>query len=89
MALGARPGTVLRHVLTQALRVALAGTAIGLIAAIPATRYLRAQLYGVDPVDPATLVAVILVLAAASIAAAYVPARRATRVDPVIALRSD
>jgi ABC-type antimicrobial peptide transport system permease subunit len=89
MALGARPSEVLRHVLTQALRVALAGTAIGLAAAIPATRSLRSLLYGVDPIDPATLVSVVIVLAGASIAAAYIPARRATRVDPVIALRSD
>lgn len=89
MALGARPSEVLRYVLTQALRVALGGTAIGLAAAIPATRYLRSLLYGVDPIDPATLFSVVMVLAAASIAAAYVPARRATRVDPVVALRSD
>jgi len=89
MALGARPGEVLRHVLAQAGRIALVGTVIGLAAAIPAARYLRAQLYGVDPIDPTTLVSVVVVLAAASIAAAYVPAKRATRVDPVVALRTD
>jgi ABC-type antimicrobial peptide transport system permease subunit len=76
-------------VLSQALRVALLGTAIGLAAAIPAARLVRAQLYGVEPTDPTTLVAVIVVLVAASVAAAYVPARRATKVDPVVALRSD
>ena len=89
MALGARASEVLRHVLAQALRVAVIGTVIGLAAAIPATRYLRSQLFGVEPTDPATLVAVVVVLAAASLAAAYIPAKRATRVDPVVALRSD
>jgi predicted permease len=89
MALGARASEVLRHVLAQALRVALTGTVIGLVAAIPATRFLRAQLYGVEPSDPTTLVFVVLVLAAASMAAAFIPARRATRVDPVVALRSE
>jgi putative ABC transport system permease protein len=89
MALGARAGEVRRHVLAQALRVASVGTAIGLAAAIPATRLFRSQLFGVSPLDPVTLVSVVIILAAASVAAAYVPARRATRVDPVIALRSD
>ena len=89
MALGARANEVLRHVLAQAFRIAVVGTVIGLVAAVVATRYLRALLFGVEPTDPATLVTVILVLVAASIAAAYLPARRATRVDPVVALRSD
>ena len=89
MALGAREAEVRRHVIAGALRVALVGTAIGLAAAVPATRLLRSQLFGVSPVDPATLVSVVVILAAASVAAAYVPARRATRVDPVIALRSE
>ena len=89
MALGARAAEVRRHVLGQALRVAAGGVAIGLVAAIPASRFLRSQLYGVEPTDPLTLVGVVVVLAAATLAAAYVPARRATRVDPVTALRSD
>jgi ABC-type antimicrobial peptide transport system permease subunit len=89
MALGARASEVRRHVLAQALRIALAGTVIGAVAAVPATRLLRSQLFGVEPNDPITLVSVAVVLAAASIAAAYLPARRATKVDPVIALRSD
>ena len=89
MALGARPSEVRRQVLWQALRVALVGTIIGLVAAIPASRLVRTQLYGVEPTDPATLVAVIVLLIAASLAAAYVPARRATKVDPVTALRTD
>ena len=89
MALGARASEVLRHVLAQAARIAIGGTAIGLVAAVPASRYIRSQLYGVKPTDPTTLVGVIAVLVIASLAAAYLPARRATRVDPVIALRSD
>ena len=89
MALGARAAEVRRHVIAGALRVTLVGTAIGLAAAVPATRLLRSQLFGVSPVDPATLVSVVVILAAASVAAAYLPARRATRVDPVIALRSE
>ena len=89
IALGARTAEVLRHVLAQALRVALAGATIGLVASVPATRFLKAQLYGVDAIDPATLIVVSAILAAVSLAAAFPPARRATRVDPVIALRSD
>ena len=89
MALGARAAEVRRHVIAGALRVTLVGTVIGLAAAVPATRLLRSQLFGVSPVDPATLVSVVVILAAASVAAAYLPARRATRVDPVIALRSE
>jgi len=89
MALGARASEVRRHVLAQALRVALVGVLIGLVAAVPATRFLRSQLFGVQPTDPFTLIGVIVVLATAATAAAYVPARRATRVDPVVALRSE
>jgi ABC-type antimicrobial peptide transport system permease subunit len=89
MALGARAGEVRRHVLGQALRIALVGTVIGLVAAVPASRLVRSQLYGVQPTDPVTIIGVILVLALAAAVAAYVPARRATRVDPVVALRSE
>jgi ABC-type antimicrobial peptide transport system permease subunit len=89
MALGARASEVRRHVLAQALRVALVGALIGLAAAVPATRFLRSQLFGVQPTDPFTLIGVIVVLATAATAAAYLPARRATRVDPVVALRSE
>jgi predicted permease len=89
MALGARAGEVQRHVIGGALRVAVAGAAIGLAGAVPATRLLRSRLYGVSSTDPATLVSGVLLLAAASVLAAYVPARRATRVDPVVALRTE
>jgi predicted permease len=89
MALGARASEVRRHVLGQALRIALVGTGIGLVVAVPATRLVRSQLYGVQPTDPVTLGGVIVILAAAALLAAYAPARRATRVDPVVALRSE
>jgi predicted permease len=89
MALGARASEVRRHVLAQAARIAGVGVVLGLLAAIPATRLVRSQLFGVEPGDPLTLVAVIVMLVTAAVAAAYVPARRATRVDPVVALRSD
>jgi macrolide transport system ATP-binding/permease protein len=89
MALGAHTSDVRRHVLLQALRIAALGVVIGLIAAVPATRFVRSQLVGVEPDDPVTLTGVIAVLVAAAVAAAYVPARRATRVDPVVALRSE
>ena len=89
MALGARASEIRRHVLGQALRIALVGTGIGLVAAVPATRLVRSQLYGVQPMDPVTLGGVIVILGAAALVAAYAPARRATRVDPVVALRSE
>jgi predicted permease len=89
MALGAQPTEVRRHVLGQAARIVGVGVVVGLVAAVPATRAVRSQLFGVEPSDPVTLVGVIVVLASAAIMAAYVPARRATRVDPVVALRSE
>jgi putative ABC transport system permease protein len=89
MALGARSGAVMGRVLRDALRLAALGTTLGLIAAVPAARLVRSQLYGVTPSDPVTLSLVILLLLAVATLAAMVPARRATRVDPVEALRSE
>jgi ABC-type antimicrobial peptide transport system permease subunit len=89
MALGARSAVVLRHVLREALRLAALGSFIGLLVALPAARLVRAQLFGVGPADPATFIAVPVILAIVAVAAAYLPARRATRVDPVLALRSE
>ena len=89
MALGARAVEVRRHVIGEALRIAVIGMVIGLAGAIPATRLLRSQLFGVSPVDPVTIASVLVVLVVAAVAAAYIPARRATRVDPVVALRSE
>ena len=87
MALGAQPGDVLRMVIRQGLTMALAGVAIGIGAALGLTRFLTSMLFEVNPTDPVTFVAVALGLAAVALVACYVPARRATRVEPVIALR--
>ena len=89
MALGARASEVRTHVIGQAVRIAGVGVLLGLIAAVPASRLVRSQLFGVEPSDPVTVVGVVVVLATAAVVAAYVPARRATRVDPVVALRSE
>ena len=87
MALGARPGQVRRMVLIQGMRVVLISSAIGLGAALFATRFLREQVYGVSATDPVTFAVVPLVLFAVALVANWVPAMRATRVDPLEALR--
>jgi len=87
VALGASRGSVLFLVLRQALMLTLAGVAIGIGAAIGLTRLIANRLYGVKPVDPLTFTIVSLVLIAVGLLASYVPARRATKVDPVVALR--
>jgi putative ABC transport system permease protein len=87
MALGALPGDVLRMVLGRGLLLAAMGLSIGLAGALGVTRLLRALLIGVAPSDPLTFVACGAVLLGVALAACYVPARRATRVDPLVALR--
>jgi len=89
MALGAHRGDVLRMVTGQSLRVSLTGVALGLAAAFALTRLLSSMLYEVDPVDPITYAALAVFLVAISTLAAYLPARRATRVDPAIVLREE
>jgi predicted permease len=89
MALGAQPSGVLRLVVTQGMMLALTGTAIGLAAAFVLTRSMGTLLFGVTPTDPVTFVAVPLGLTLVALVASYLPARRATRVDPVRALRAD
>jgi ABC-type antimicrobial peptide transport system permease subunit len=89
MALGARAADVVRIVLQRGVGLTVAGVGIGLPLAFGATRLLRSMLYGVSGVDPVTFVGIPLVLGAVAIAACWLPARRATRVDPVIALRSE
>jgi putative ABC transport system permease protein len=89
MALGAEQGGVLRMILGQALSIAAAGGIIGAVAALFAGRAMRSMLYGVTAADPATYVVCAAVLAMAVLAAAVVPALRATQVHPMIALRSE
>ena len=87
MALGAGRGEVLQMVLRNALRLVLPGMAVGLVGALVLTRFLSSLLFGIRPNDPATFAAVSVLLAAVALLASYVPARRATKVDPIVALR--
>jgi putative ABC transport system permease protein len=89
MALGARPWKVLSLVLRQGMIPVLAGVGLGVAGAYGVTRMLSAMLYNVRPTDPVTFVCAILLMIAAAAAATYVPARRATRIDPNEALRHD
>ena len=87
MALGAQPKDVLRLVLMQGARLALAGVAIGVVAAVILTRYMGSFLFGISAGDPGTFAAVAILLTAIALAACYVPARRAMRIDPMRALK--
>jgi predicted permease len=87
MALGARPGNVLWMVLREALLLALVGVATGLPAALAATRLIESLLFGLTPADPTTVSLATLLMIAVAASASYLPARRASRVDPMVALR--
>jgi predicted permease len=89
MALGANPGDMLRMVLGEGLRVTLAGLAVGAGAALLATRLLASELYGVSQRDPQAFGLAAAALVVIAMAGAYLPARRAMRVDPVVALREE
>lgn len=89
IALGATAGNVLKMVLRQGLITALIGTGIGLVGAFVLTRTMRSLLFEVSPVDPITLVGVPLLLITVVLLASYIPARRATLVDPTVALRHE
>jgi predicted permease len=87
MALGARRSNVLRLILGNGSRLVLLGVAIGIVGALVLTQFLVSLLYGVKPTDPLTFLVVSLVLIAVALLASYIPARRATKVDPMVALR--
>jgi putative ABC transport system permease protein len=87
MALGASQDDVLKLVVGQGVRLTLLGVAIGLLISLAATRVIAGMLYGVKPTDPVTFVSVSLLLTAVALLACYIPARRATKVDPMVALR--
>jgi ABC-type antimicrobial peptide transport system permease subunit len=88
-ALGADGGSILRLVLGQGLRTAGAGAVLGLVGAIALSRYLESLLYEVTARDAGVLAGVTTLLLIVAAAACYIPARRATRVDPIVALRTD
>jgi putative ABC transport system permease protein len=87
LALGARPGDVLRLIIGQGLAHALIGTLVGGAAAFGLTRFLSTQLFGVTSTDPITFAAVALILMAVALVSCWIPARRAMKVDPMVALR--
>jgi putative ABC transport system permease protein len=89
MALGATPGVVLGMVLRRAFWLIGGGIVLGIAASLVVTRVLSDQLFGVAPHDPSTLAMVVAVVITAGVAACYFPARRATRVDPMVALRAE
>jgi len=87
MAIGARPLEVFRLIVGQGLRLVTVGVALGVLLALALTRYLGSLLYDVTPTDPLTYVGVVAFVIVVALGACYVPARRATRVDPMVALR--
>ena len=89
MALGAQRGAVLGLVLGRGVVLIASGIALGLAGALGLTRYLSGMLYDLTPLDPATYAAVAIAFAFVALIASYLPARRATRVDPVVALRHE
>jgi len=89
MTLGAHRGNVLKLVIRQGIVLAMVGAALGIGVALGVTRYLASMLYNVRASDPTTIVAVAILLTLVALAACYIPARRATRVDPMVALRHE
>jgi putative ABC transport system permease protein len=87
MALGAQQGNVLRMVLARGLRLVAAGIVLGVAASLELTRFIASQIWGVSATDPATFVSVAVLLTLVALAACYIPARRAMRIDPMVALR--
>ena len=89
MALGAQPANVMRMVMKNAGSLILAGIVTGLVGAVALSRFLSGLLFNLSPTDPSTLGVVALTLIAVALLASYLPARQATRVDPLLTLRSE
>ena len=89
IALGAESRQVVRMVVGEGMRIVAIGVAIGLAGSLGATRLLRSQLFGVGPTDVLTFTVVTVLLAFVAMLACFLPARRASRVDPMVALRTD
>jgi putative ABC transport system permease protein len=87
MALGANPNHVRRMVVFQGMQLNFFGLILGVICSLALTRLMKSMLFGVNPWDPATIIVVVILLSLVTLVAAYVPARRASRVDPIVALR--
>ncbi|MBZ5496311.1 MAG: ABC transporter permease [Acidobacteriia bacterium] len=87
MALGARPHDVLKLVVGRGIRMSLAGVAVGLAGALALTRWMSSLLFGVSPTDPMTFTLISLILTGVALLACYIPARRASRLDPIVAVR--
>jgi putative ABC transport system permease protein len=89
LALGAAPGHIFGMVLREGTLLAATGLALGVLASVGISRWLTSMLFGISPVDPVTYTAILAILTALVLLACFVPARRATRVDPVVALRAE
>jgi len=89
LALGARPSDILRMITRQGMKLTLAGLAFGLAGAFALTRVISGLLFGVRAADPLTFILISLLLTCVALLACYLPARRATRVDPLVALRHE
>jgi ABC-type antimicrobial peptide transport system permease subunit len=89
MALGATPGAIGRLVIAQGMRLPILGLGLGMILAIPAAQALRGLVYGISPRDPRVFAVVIVLLALVALAATFIPARRATRLDPRISMAAE
>ena len=89
IALGARKSDVLRLIAGRGLKLVAIGLSIGLVAALLVTRLIESLLYDVSPTDPLTLIGTLLLLTLVALLACFIPARRATKVDPIVALRTE
>ena len=89
LALGARPGSVIVMVMREVLLLLVIGLAVGIPSAYALGKYVSAQLYGIAPGDPAIAIWTVVLLTVVSVAAGLIPARRASRIDPILALRTD